>query len=202
MEDNDKLSLLTSVFNAIPSLIFIVDEDVRVQEFNTAVSRFIDRDRDFVLQRRGGDVLNCLHANESEKGCGHGRFCEGCIIRNSVTEAYRGHGVVRRRANIEIIRNGVQTKIYALITVSKFIFNQEQFALLLIEDITEIAELQRLIPICSVCKNIRDEEEAWSRVEVYFREHWDLNFSHSLCPKCYKQHLEKLDNYLLSDPGE
>ena len=180
----NKLDLLTTIFDAIPSLIFIVDDDVRIQEFNMAAAGFIQKERDVVLQRRGGDVLNCLHSRETDQGCGKARFCEGCIIRNSVTEAYQGGRIVRRRATIDVVRNNDVVEIHALITASRFHFNQQMFVLLLVEDISDIAELQRMIPICSVCKSIRDEQEAWSRIEEYFREHWDLSFSHSLCPEC------------------
>ena len=51
--------------------------------------------------------------------------------------------------------------------------------------------LKPIIPICSVCKEVRDEKEAWSRVEMYFKEHWDVDFSHSLCPNCYKAEMDK-----------
>ena len=64
--------------------------------------------------------------------------------------------------------------------------------LLAIEDISEIAELRRLIPICSICKKIRDDKQSWSRVENYFKEHWDLDFSHGLCPDCYRIEMGKL----------
>ena len=57
---------------------------------------------------------------------------------------------------------------------------------------SEIAELQRMIPICSICHRIRDQEESWSRVEAYFKNHWDIDFSHGLCPDCYKKEMEKL----------
>ncbi|MFN2366979.1 MAG: hypothetical protein ABR523_11040, partial [Desulfurivibrionaceae bacterium] len=77
-------------------------------------------------------------------------------------------------------------------TASSFTFEGKQRVLLLIEDISEIAELRRMIPICSVCHEIRDEGEAWNRIEDYFKEHWDLDFSHGLCPKCYEIEIAKL----------
>lgn len=196
------MDMLTTVFNAIPSMVFIVDEDVRIQEFNSAAAEFLEQEKETVLKRRGGDVLSCLHAKETEDGCGHAQFCKTCIIRNSVSEAFHGNRVVRRRATMEIEKDSNVLAIYALITASRFIFNNMQLVILLIEDISDIAELPRMIPICSSCKNIRNSEETWSRVEVYFREHWDLTFSHSLCPACYQIELKKLENYLDSETDE
>jgi len=183
--------LLKEVLNVIPSLLFVVDNDVAIQEYNAAAAEFLKENREAILKRRSGEVLNCLHAANVPAGCGHAVACGECVIRNSVTEAFQGEKVVRRRTKLEIIRGGEKSEIYSLITASRFTFEEKPRVLLLIEDISEIAELRRMIPICSVCHEIRDEGEAWSRVEVYFKEHWDLDFSHGLCPKCYELEIAK-----------
>jgi PAS domain-containing protein len=193
MKNSAKTDMLRTIFDAIPSLIFVVDGDVRIHEYNAVAAELLLDKREAVLKRRGGEVLNCLHSADVPEGCGHGPSCGNCIIRNSVHEAFLGNHIVRRRAKIEIIRDRNKVKIYALITASRFQSKGKQLVLLVIEDISEIAELRRIIPICSVCKEIRDEKEAWSRLEKYFKEHWDLDFSHGLCPKCYKAEMDKLE---------
>jgi PAS domain-containing protein len=193
MKKGKKSAMLNAVFDAIPSMIFVVDDDVRIQEYNQAAANLLSGKGETIIQRRGGEVLNCLHSTDVPDGCGRALFCRSCVIRNSVTEALRGSHIVRRRTKIEIIRDGNKIEIYALITASLFHFNKKPLVLLVIEDISEIAELQRVIPICSVCREIRDEKEAWSHVEKYFKEHWDVDFSHGLCPKCYQAEMDKLD---------
>ncbi len=47
--------------------------------------------------------------------------------------------------------------------------------------------LQGLIPICSYCKKIRDDQNYWQRVENYISEHSEVTFSHGICPDCYKK---------------
>ncbi len=47
--------------------------------------------------------------------------------------------------------------------------------------------LRGLLPICSRCKKIRDDQGYWKRLEVYIREHSDAEFTHGLCPECGKQ---------------
>jgi len=47
--------------------------------------------------------------------------------------------------------------------------------------------LRGLIPICSNCKKIRDDEGYWHQVEVYVRDHSDADFSHGICPDCFKK---------------
>jgi transcriptional regulator with PAS, ATPase and Fis domain len=191
-ENSDSSEMLRTVFDAIPSLVFVVDEDVRIQEYNTAAAELLLGNRETVLRHRGGEVMHCLHSKDTPKGCGHGEWCGDCVIRNSVTEAFKGNRVIRRRTKIEIVRIEEKIEIYALITASPFLFKNKPFVLLVIEDISEINELQRMIPICSVCKEVRDEKETWSRVEAYFKRHWDIDFSHGLCPKCYKRQMEQI----------
>lgn len=52
----------------------------------------------------------------------------------------------------------------------------------------EIKTLQGLLPICSICKHIRDDRGYWNNIESYFTEHSELEFSHGLCPRCAKKH--------------
>jgi hypothetical protein len=50
----------------------------------------------------------------------------------------------------------------------------------------EIKQMKGILPICSYCKKIRDDEGYWHQVEVYIHEHSEAEFAHSLCPKCRK----------------
>lgn len=54
----------------------------------------------------------------------------------------------------------------------------------------EVHQLQGLLPICSYCKRIRDEADAWSQVEEYVSRRTEAQFSHGICPTCYDQHLK------------
>lgn len=44
--------------------------------------------------------------------------------------------------------------------------------------------LEGLLPICSSCKKIRDDNGYWKQVETYIHNHSDADFSHSLCDEC------------------
>ena len=47
-----------------------------------------------------------------------------------------------------------------------------------------VRTLSGLPPIRPCCKKIRDDHGYWQSVEVYVREHSDVEFSHSICPDC------------------
>ncbi|UCB44786.1 MAG: hypothetical protein JSV25_11270 [Spirochaetota bacterium] len=53
--------------------------------------------------------------------------------------------------------------------------------------ISEVRRLSGLLPICAHCKNIRNDEGYWQKVEDYLSDHSDAEFSHSLCPACMKK---------------
>jgi AmiR/NasT family two-component response regulator len=48
----------------------------------------------------------------------------------------------------------------------------------------ELDVLDRLLPICSSCKKIRDESGNWHQVEMFFADRLKIQFTHSLCPDC------------------
>lgn len=54
---------------------------------------------------------------------------------------------------------------------------------------SQIGLLRGLLPICMYCKNIRGDKEYWQTVESYFAAHTGANFTHSLCPDCYTNHV-------------
>jgi ribosomal protein S12 len=86
-----------------------------------------------VLKRRAGEIMHCIHSIEVEEGCGRSPFCKGCIIRDSVTEAFQGNRVFRRRTRIELIRDANRIEIYAQITASPVSFQNRPLVLLVIE---------------------------------------------------------------------
>jgi CheY-like chemotaxis protein len=53
--------------------------------------------------------------------------------------------------------------------------------------LTQVKQLQGLLPICSYCKNVRDEKNYWQRIDNYLTEHADVMFSHGICPDCYRE---------------
>ncbi len=52
--------------------------------------------------------------------------------------------------------------------------------------------LRGLLPICSSCKNIRDDKGRWTYLETYIEARSDAHFTHSLCPECQNDLYERL----------
>jgi PleD family two-component response regulator len=64
---------------------------------------------------------------------------------------------------------------------------REKLIVELQEAFSRIKTLSGMLPICASCKKIRDDRGYWTQIELYFREHSEVEFSHGLCPECIKR---------------
>lgn len=62
---------------------------------------------------------------------------------------------------------------------------------------TRVQMLESLIPICSYCKKIREEDPGgkthWHEVEHYMAMKTNSSFTHSICPECFENEMQQLD---------
>jgi len=56
------------------------------------------------------------------------------------------------------------------------------------QSLRTIRRLKGLLPICSICKKVRNDENYWQQIESYIHEQTGTDFSHGLCPDCVKAH--------------
>jgi hypothetical protein len=54
--------------------------------------------------------------------------------------------------------------------------------------LSEVKILQGILPICSHCKKIRDDQGYWQNVEKYIHDRSEAEFSHGVCPECAKKY--------------
>lgn len=60
--------------------------------------------------------------------------------------------------------------------------------------LSEIKTLQGIIPICSSCKKVRNDQGFWQQVEAYVTQHSEAKFSHAVCPQCMEKYYEELNS--------
>ncbi len=189
---NEKADLTKAIFDALPSMIFVVDGDARIFEYNEAAGRLFAASREYAIKRRTGEILHCVHSLETPEGCGRAPACTDCVVRASIRQAADGARIVRQRVRIQLSLDGAVVSIFALITATPFEFQNRPMILLVIEDLKDISEIEKLIPICCVCRKIRTDEDSWVALETYFKNTWDADFSHGYCPECRSAELEKI----------
>jgi len=57
------------------------------------------------------------------------------------------------------------------------------------EALARVKQLQGLLPICSYCKKVRDDQNYWQQVETYIEGHSDAQFTHGICPECREKYV-------------
>jgi hypothetical protein len=76
---------------------------------------------------------------------------------------------------------------------------RERLVLQLQEALAKVRTLSGLLPICAYCKKIRNDEGYWEQIEAYIHEHSEAQFTHGVCPDCYKKLQAELGKLRKSD---
>jgi GAF domain-containing protein len=63
----------------------------------------------------------------------------------------------------------------------------------LTDAMARVKTLSGLLPICSWCRKVRDDQGYWEQVESYVQKHSDATFTHGLCPECARTHFPNVD---------
>jgi PAS domain S-box-containing protein len=98
--------------------------------------------------------------------------------------------------DVELSNNGAYYKGEKLIFCvcrditqrNKAVKEREELVRKLQEALAEIKTLRGILPLCSFCKKIRDDEGYWEQVDIYIEKNSDADISHSICPECIKKH--------------
>jgi len=69
-----------------------------------------------------------------------------------------------------------------------------QRALELEKALSQVKQLEGIIPICVYCKKIRDDKQSWHQLETYISDHSEALFSHGACPDCLEKQMEIIEN--------
>jgi GAF domain-containing protein len=69
----------------------------------------------------------------------------------------------------------------------------------LADSLEKIRLMEGLIPICSYCKGIRNDQGYWSTIEKFIEQHSDVGFTHGVCNDCMRQHFPEVAEVLLGE---
>ncbi|MBN2530849.1 MAG: response regulator [Deltaproteobacteria bacterium] len=59
----------------------------------------------------------------------------------------------------------------------------------------EMNRLRSMLPMCSKCRKIRNDDGLWTEIEEYIENHSDIRFSHGLCESCFESLYSGCDWY-------
>ena len=185
-------SLLEAIVNAMPHPVFVVDKDVRIVFCNPAAQRYLGATPERILHRKGGNALHCVNASLTDGGCGTALPCSTCVVRGSVEQSIDASRTIRRAYKMQVMSGpNAPSDVHILVSTAPIAIpassaeaQEVRLAVLMFEDIGELVALRGIVPICSGCRKVRDDEDYWQKVETFLEQKLDIAFSHGLCPEC------------------
>jgi len=63
----------------------------------------------------------------------------------------------------------------------------------------EVRTLRGILPICAHCKKIRNDEGYYEQIEAYLHKTSEVDFTHTICPTCMKEHYPEEYEDILSE---
>lgn len=97
-------------------------------------------------------------------------------------------------ANDYIFKPFNREELNARVRVGETVVNLQQNLAARVEELesalTQVKFLRGILPICSYCRNVRDDQNYWHQLETYVSNYSEAQFSHSICPGCYESVVE------------
>ena len=104
---------LITILNSLPMAVLVVDEDRKVIRANRPTLQLVSKTLEDVLDKKGGEALNCPYVNDHADGCGHGPRCKGCELKNAVIFTLEtGESIKRLEVSMKLIDNTLRCLLY------------------------------------------------------------------------------------------
>ena len=180
------VSQCQTILDSSPVPILIVDHDLSILGSNEAVKSMTRDENGIPLAMRCGEALDCIHAIESGR-CGSSDYCPECGIRQAVGSACRGEKVNRNKTSLELAWRGRNITLSLLVSATPLVDGDKSYAVLVLEDVSALMQLQSLFTICSSCNKVKVAEDGWQSINDFFFEQFGMRFSHGICKECTKK---------------
>jgi K+-sensing histidine kinase KdpD len=129
--------LLDGVLKSVGGLIAVLNQQrqvVAVNETLLAELGIADATRAFGL--RPGETLGCVHAHDTEAGCGTGPFCSTCGAAVAIVGCIDGDTPLERTCALTVSHDGVEEDRCLHVRAAPVRIGEQRFVLLLLQDIT------------------------------------------------------------------
>jgi len=125
--------LLHRLFDAIPDIVLILNQQRQIVFANQALLKALGLNRvDPVLGQRPGEALGCLHAFETEGGCGTTEFCKTCGAVQAILSSLKGREAIKECRITQESGEALDLQVWA----TPLNLNDEQFSVFALKDIS------------------------------------------------------------------
>jgi PAS domain S-box-containing protein len=195
----DEISWRRLIIEESRDAIVILDRDAKVYEANNQFTHMLGYSREETYQ---------LHAWEWDAILSKEQVQE--LARNVDDVGHHFETKHRRKdgriIDVELSNTGTTYRGQKLIFCicrdisdsNKFSREREELIKKLQDSLTEIKTLRGILPLCSFCKKVRDDEGYWEQVDIYIKKHSDADITHSICPECVIKYYPEEDKAIRS----
>lgn len=139
------IGYLNDLVNALPYPVLILNEKRQVVYSNTpAIKELKAGDLSEFLGKRTGEVLNCIHSNDCESGCGTSESCRVCGAVNTILRSQRENRSITDDCRITGISNGFFEFYNYEVTATPLKLNGVQFTVFSLFDNTALKKKEML----------------------------------------------------------
>lgn len=161
------------------------------RRLNEAWERTLGYTREELMSRRFIEFVHpedrerTLRQNAEVRAGGQARMFENRYLRKDGTHRWFLWNAT------PLVAEGVIYSVARDITESKRAEDERLRLMRQLEaSLAEVRTLREILPICTYCRRIRDDQDYWQSVETYISRHTGARFSHGICPSCMATHVE------------
>ena len=134
-----------TLFDTLPCGVLVVNRQVRIWTLNPALEATLGEGREAALARPMADLLGCEGHHEGMGETGWSEWGGACPIHRAIGEAFEGRPVRRRKAEVRLRLQGEPRHVELLISAANLRFEGEDLCVVVLEDVTELGNLRRLL---------------------------------------------------------
>lgn len=134
-------AFLQSVVENITSALFIVDNDIRIQNFNDPFKTLFYKDEDQIIGKLCGNVIGCEHVVFEGKDCGSTEHCQECKLRSALLSVFTQKIPSYRKKLVRSFQIHDEMVLkYFLYSAKHIDYQGKEMVLVILDDITRIEE--------------------------------------------------------------
>ena len=128
---------LDQIARSVYDLIAVLNRRGQIVFANSALLEFTDTESfSSICGKRPGELFNCIHAEETEGGCGTSRSCSLCGVTEAVTLTQKTGEAAVLECIISAREHGREHPCNFLVKTTPFILDREAFVLISFKDIS------------------------------------------------------------------
>jgi len=129
---------IEAMFHAAPLGMLLVDENMIIARANNAIKRMLHKDYSQIVNHRLGYTLGCINSTKSKKGCGFGRACAKCLLKNAISSVLdSGQSVQELEIHPTLQVDNGQIKPWFRISIERVIVDGCTCLIITVDDITQ-----------------------------------------------------------------